>query len=485
MINKDGKAGVVIIILALIIIIAMIPWYFIISRNFIDPERSTPEHSDEYTDPDHEPPVDEPPDDEPDDYPETNDEEDEPEPDEEEPPESEQGSDVQTPYTQSVLSIADIRPELRNELNTISRQYSAVAVSLTVYDGDTGEFFTYEFGNADAEARILADPDTKFRVASLAKLTTVIVALVLVDEGLIDLDTDISIYLGYDVANTHYPGTAITTRMLMQHTSSIFDSGAFQVSRDRNTSESIRVLLDRGSSYRRNQPGTNFEYTNFGYSVLGAVCESVAQKTLDTLARELLFDPMKIDAGYIPSKMYDTENIAVIYNDRHSITKTVEAQLSVTESRHMGHDLHLAQGNLTISMQDYAKILAMIGNEGTWQGVKILSPQSVSEMHITNVTGAFYAQGLATRLSSGDFIPDEGFYWHTGSAYGLFAQYVYSSDPNLNRGAVVVTTGATTGRENNGMVSLCSDLIAAVWNDFQYLSSYTDPDEEHELHEED
>jgi len=472
--NNNGKAGVVIIILAAIILVALVPWYFIIMRNFFDPDDRPETQTEGYEEAGHELPHDELPDHEPEYYPDHGYEDD---PEDDYTHESEHGSDVNIPVTESVRDIASVRPQLQTDLNGISRQYNAMAVSMAMFDGDTGEYFTYHFGHADSEAGKHVDDDTKFRVASLAKLTTVICAMVLVDQELIDLDSDISIYLGYEVINTHYPGTAITVRMLMQHTSSIFDSGAFQVSRDRNSSESIRVLLERGASFRRSQPGTSFEYTNFGYAILGAICENVSQKTLDTFAREVLFDPLNIDAGYIPSKMKDTENIAVIYNDRHSVTRSVQSQLSVGESNVLGHDLHLAQGNLTISAIDYAKILAMLGNGGVSQGVEILSPQAVNEMHITNVTGAAYEQGLATRYSFGDFIAGEGFYWHTGSAYGLFAQYIYTATASYNRGIIVVTTGATTGREQNGMVSLCTDIAAAAWAEFNTLIENNDPDD--------
>ena len=442
-----GKAGGLILILGAIILIALVPWVFIVLGNFdlgieldflsSNTEQSIPEIVLPTATP---PPTPTP-------SPEI-----EPEP---------------TPVPvleEKVIPIADDFPQLHEELNEIASQYNAVAVSVTAFDGQTGEYFTYEFGHADKEAGRRVNVDTKFRIASLAKLTTVICTMVLVDDGLIDLDADISIYLGYEVVNTNFPGDAITTRMLMQHTSSIFDSGAFQTSRDRNTSESIRFLLERGSSFRiSSRPGTDFEYTNFGYSVLAAVCENVAGMSLDAFAREILFDPLGIDASYVLANQRDTDNIAVIYNDRHEVTFSLQEQLEIGESGLLGHDLHLAQGNLTISTIDYARILAMLGNGGIYNNNRILSPASVRAIHDANVEGVTYHQGLATRYSVGDFIHDEGFFWHTGSAYGTFSQYIYSHTNNTNRGVVVVTTGARTDREENGMVSICTDMSATLW----------------------
>jgi len=469
--NRDGKAGIIIILLAAIILIAALPWYLIISKN-LDPDyvRSPPSTWGERPretpfDPDNEeePDIDLEPTPEPTPTPE-------PEP--------------ALPLVDTIFEIKDIDPELIRELNSIASEYSAVAVSLTMYDGDTGVYFTYEYGLADVEGRRSVDTETKFRVASLAKLTTVICAMVLVDEGLLNLDTDISVYLGYEVINTNFPGTAITTRMLMQHTSSIFDSGAFTTSRDRNSSESIRALLERGGSFRRNEPGSNFEYSNFGYSVIGAICENISGKTLDTLARDVLFRPLGIDASYVPSKMRDIENIAVLYNEQHAIVRSVEQQLEIEEAAVLGHDLHLAQGNLTISTIDYARILAMLGNLGVLRNVRILSEEAVEEIHKADIEGTSFMQGLGTRFSQGGFIRNEGFFWHTGNAYGLYSQYLYSSRLDLSRGVVVAVTGASIDRETSGMVGICTEMSKVVWEQYDELIKANEPEDENEEEEE-
>jgi len=243
----------------------------------------------------------------------------------------------------------------------------------------------------------------------------------------------------------------------MQHTSSIFDSDAFHTSRYGNSASSTQRLLETGNSFRRREPGFGFEYTNLGYSVLAAVCEKITGMKFDTLAREYLFTPLGIDAAYVPANLHNTRNIAAIYNERHSMTRSVQSQLDITHSPELGFDNHLAQGNLTISAIDYARVLAMLRGADTFN---LLSEESVRAIHNTNIRGVGYDQGLATRLSNVPFVGSNAF-WHTGSSYGTFAQYTYTND-GTNRGVVVITTGATTSR-TNGMVNVCTDLSAAVW----------------------
>ncbi|MDR2568841.1 MAG: beta-lactamase family protein [Oscillospiraceae bacterium] len=454
--NKDGRAGIVIVILAAIIVIALLPWYFIISRNLgfdlsglwdsLSFETSV-DGDDELNDGE-----------EPDDDPAL-------------PPTPEPTSTPQTigepgyiiPLDETIISIAAEYPQLINEINEVLRRYDCVAAGLTAFNGETGEFFNFDFGYADLEARQPANDQTKFRISSLTKLVTVICAMSLVDQNLLDLDTDISIYLGYEAINSNFPDEVITPRMLMQHTSSIFDSGAFQTSRDRNSSESLRYLLERGTSFRRNQPGSVYEYSDFGYSVLGAICENVAGKSIDIFAREILFEPLGIDAGYVPGNIQNIEDIAVIYNESHAVTRSVQSQLDITQSDLLGHDLHLSQGNLTISALDYSRILAMLGNGGVLRDIRVLSSEAVREIYNIGRGTVANDQGFAMRYTLDDFLPGDGFFWNGGSAYGLFAQFFYSDARNTNKGIVVITTGATVSREPNEMIDVCTEVSAIVW----------------------
>ena len=476
----SGKGITTIIVLGVFIILAIVPWFFVVTNLFGIELFAGSDENEYYEQPGYIGDSEEDSQNAHDgDYAEITDDEYDEEPTE--PPEEEDDTpqidnDPIANIEMTINQFSSAHSDIYRELNNIASEHNAVGVGLVAFDGNTSEFYTFEFGFADRENGQRVSVDTRFRVASLTKIVTAITVMTLVDDGLIDLDTDISTYFGFEVRNVHFPGTPITARMLLQHTSSIFDSGAFQVSRDRGSSESVRFLLERGSSFRRNEPGSNFEYTNFGYAVLSALAERVSGQTLDTLAREVIFEPLGIDAAFVAENLYDTENIAVIYNDRHGITRSVEAQLNVRETGTPGHDLHLAQGNLYITLIDYARILAMLGNGGSIDGVRILTTAAVREMHINDVEGLAYEQGLATRFSFGDFITGEGFFWHTGSAYGTFAQYVHNLD--RNQGVVVVTTGASISRLPNGMIDICSEMARVALGVFDFAN--IGPDDETE-----
>lgn len=385
------------------------------------------------------------------------------------PEESDEPEETELPEVSRVVKVAGIAweyPGVSIALDDLAKSYNCASVSIAVFDGEY-DYYTYQYGYANINQQRPIEQDTKMRVASLSKTVVAICAMTLVDKGKLDLDADISEYLGYTVRNPRYDDTLITARMLMQHTSSIYDSNAFFSSRSGYSSRSTRNLLDEGTSYLYDQPGTRHEYTNFGYSVLANVCEMITGKPLDTFTRDILLAPLGIDAGFLPKNISDTESIAAIYDENHKMGYSEQSQLQARASGELGHDHHLAQGNLTISALDYARIIAMLANGGILDGVRILSEEAVMEMEVADFDKETYKQALAMRYQENVFAYGDSFYWHTGSAYGIFAQYMY--DAETGRGAVVITTGATIDRTDSGMVNTCTDMIGRIWKGLDFM----------------
>lgn len=74
---------------------------------------------------------------------------------------------------------------------------------------------------ADPANNLPLELDSRYRTASISKTFAAIGAMRLVEQGTLDLDRDVSDYLGFTLRNPNYPDQAITTRMLLSHTSSI------------------------------------------------------------------------------------------------------------------------------------------------------------------------------------------------------------------------------------------------------------------------
>ena len=95
------------------------------------------------------------------------------------------------------------------------------------------------------DADLPVDAETRWRAASISKPVVALGAMSLEAEGLLDLDRDISDYMGYSLRNPYFPKKAITPRMLLGHHSSLRDAGFYYPP----LGHSIRDLLVPGGRY--------------------------------------------------------------------------------------------------------------------------------------------------------------------------------------------------------------------------------------------
>ncbi|MFE3461684.1 serine hydrolase domain-containing protein [Nocardiopsis aegyptia] len=147
--------------------------------------------------------------------------------------------------------------------------------------------------------------ETPFLWGSVAKPVTATAALVLADEGRLDLDAPVEEYLP-DVAAF---GARPTVRDLLTQTSGLTETAAFPVSDHYgpdapDTAERVRRVADSPVG----EPGTH-EYSSTNYLLLGAVIERVAGDT-DAHLRTSVLDPAGMDGAFTGSAEADAAGLA-------------------------------------------------------------------------------------------------------------------------------------------------------------------------------
>lgn len=148
------------------------------------------------------------------------------------------------------------------------------------------------FGLANREWNIPNTTDTKFMIGSVSKPLTSILALIMVQKGLLSLDKTISDYIpGFSAKN----GSRITVKQLMMHTSGMpnyeimpdFFPG---VSRKYFSREDyMKLYMDSALLF---EPGTNYSYSSWGYFTLGHILEKASGKSYSQLMKEEIFDKL-------------------------------------------------------------------------------------------------------------------------------------------------------------------------------------------------
>ncbi len=156
------------------------------------------------------------------------------------------------------------------------------------------------FGARIPDTFDVVEPTDRFRIASISKPITAIVALALVEEGLVGLDEPVGgrVAAAVGVAD---PGRArgITIRQLLTHTTGFpqYESLFF-----RNQVGSCEEAAAVGMS--RSIGGGGFRYSNMNYCVLGLVIEQVTGQDYETAVYERLLTPLGL-SGLRLAPTYD------------------------------------------------------------------------------------------------------------------------------------------------------------------------------------
>lgn len=227
------------------------------------------------------------------------------------------------PFFLSFLFSNTLRAQsLESVINEISTRYDLMGSAVVVFcDADSMQ--TYFTGKSDLERNIDIAQNTKFRIASISKTITAIAIMQLVDQNLLDLDSDIGDILGYSVRNPNFPNQSITTRMLLSHKSSIVDGSTYNsfLSATYNNYPILnlnQLLTPSGAYYNTSQfiirsPGSYFNYANINYVILGTIIEKITNQRFDTYCLEHIFQPLSIEASFNVNDITNIDSVAVIY----------------------------------------------------------------------------------------------------------------------------------------------------------------------------
>ena len=150
--------------------------------------------------------------------------------------------------------------------------------------------FEHAYGLADREKKSPNTLDTQFRIGSMNKMFTAVCILQLVQSGKVQLSDAFGKYL------TDYPNkdmaSRVTIQQLLTHTGGTGDF--FGPEFDKHRLE-LKTLQDYVKLYGNRpvafEPGSRFEYSNYGFLLLGVIIERVTGQSYYDYVRERVFKP--------------------------------------------------------------------------------------------------------------------------------------------------------------------------------------------------
>lgn len=337
-----------------------------------------------------------------------------------------------------------------------------MGMSIVAFKGEN-LFYKQSYGYADKAMQITANDHTKYRIASISKTITGIMAMKLISEGKFSLSTYVSDYLGVDLDNPKYPNDRITVKELLTHTSGIMDSSAYLTAT--RVPMPLNSLLSYGGIHADFRPGTMYLYSNFGAGLMSGVIERATDKRLYDYARESLFTPLNMDAGFLRTEIKDTQNLAQIYlNNRLNVDIKQWLRVeSLYDNIPIGQMYMLGQSDLIISAADLAEFAMVLAGDGTVKGTRLLPKASVDEMNAVQFTDGKMTRGLALHITD-NLVKGRTLHGHLGQAYGMISGMYF--DPKDKTGVVFITNGCCQKKNASGNFAISEALVNAVYAEF-------------------
>ncbi len=255
-----------------------------------------------------------------------------------------------------------------------------------------------------------ASYNTIFNVASLTKPVTALVTLKLVEQGKLGLDEPIYKYwTDPDIAQDPRH-KKLTARLILSHQT------GFKNWRWLNDDEKLRFDFD---------PGTAYQYSGEGYEYLRKVLENKFSKSLQQLAEELIFHPLKMnDTRFIWDKNVDNLRYALNFDKDGDTYKTVQ---NTTPN---------AADDLLTTIEDYGNFLVSIMNGD------LLSEKTFKEM-TTPQTGSEKGKHFGLGFEIYDLGNKEYALAHGGADNGVRA--IVFILPETKQGLLIFTNSDTGG----------------------------------------
>jgi CubicO group peptidase (beta-lactamase class C family) len=212
-------------------------------------------------------------------------------------------------------AIAGVEALLRKR--TAADQFSGAA--LVAKDGEVR--FGRAYGLADRERGIANTIETRFRIGSMNKMFTAVATLQLVEEGKLALDDTVGKHLpGYPNADV---ASKVTVRHLLTHTGGTGDIFGPEFDRDRLTlrehGDYVKLYGSRPPGF---EPGSRFEYSNYGFVLLGALIEAVSGESYYDYVRENVFRPAGMTST---DSLPESEDVPKPFDRLHALWRPIVA----------------------------------------------------------------------------------------------------------------------------------------------------------------
>jgi CubicO group peptidase (beta-lactamase class C family) len=264
---------------------------------------------------------------------------------------------------------------------------------------------TGTFGVQDTTTQAPVTPETVFRIASMTKSFTAVAILSLRDAGKLALDDPAEKYIP-ELAHLAYPTSdspRITIRHLLSHSAGFPEDNPWGDQQLALSDQQMAALMTQGIPFST-PPGLSYEYSNYGFAILGRIVARVSGMPYRDYVRSRILEPLGLKATTLDAPAVPTARLAHGYRWEDQRWK---------EEPPLPDGAFGAMGGMLTSLQDLSRYVAWMmdawpARDGAESGP--LSRASRREMQQV----WRFSQTLARRTAAGSLQVQAG-----GYGYGL------------------------------------------------------------------
>ncbi len=272
----------------------------------------------------------------------------------------------------------------------------------TIYEGYCGY--------ADIENKVPVTRDSLFRQASMSKIPLYTVMMMLYERGKCLLTDPIWLYLpewkhtrkfvrtpngglavvptegpitisdvlsmkcGLPYCNSKAPTDDPTVRSMQKCMEPLWEKGHFTVQ------EHIAAMSQAILSF---EPGTHWQY-GFSSEITAALIEKLADKPIDDVFREFLFEPLGM-ASTASRFFGDTQKRLVTLYQQAADGTLTPVKMGMDQKFQPGPENDAGWGRLFSNVNDYTRLFSMLANGGVYDGVRVMGRKTIDLMRANSL----------------------------------------------------------------------------------------------------
>jgi len=264
----------------------------------------------------------------------------------------------------------------------LAREDIAGAVISVVKDGKP--FFAKGYGYSNVEKRTPVSADaTLFRPGSISKLFNWTSIIQLVEQGKLDLDRDVNDYLDFKVPPAF--AKPITLRNIMTHTPGLEETIQELFVEKASDLKPLDEYLKEHMPARIFPPGTTPAYSNYATALAGYILQRVSGEKFDDYIDRHIFQPLQMT--HCTTRQPLPDNLKPLMSNGYEVGSEPTKPFEWVEAA--------PAGSSSVTGADMQHFMIAHLQEGQYEGIQILRPETARLMHSRQLTIAPDMNGMA------------------------------------------------------------------------------------------